>query len=378
MFEIVNTPRDYSWGSTTAIANLLGTTPSGNPEAELWFGDHPANPSRLLSTGESLREWVAAHPDQSGGTSLPFLLKVLAAASPLSIQAHPAIPQARRGFDRENEASIAIDAPTRNYRDANHKPELIIALSDFSALCGFRPTVERDVIVSALVHADVPGSLRLQERATMGIHAIVEWLLTKDSEVDALVSAVSAGIDHVGVDYVDDAFNVARALAVHFPRDPGIAVSLLLNHVSLHPGEALFLPAGNVHAYLSGLGIEVMAASDNVLRGGLTAKHIDIPEFLAVLDDSELREPRLQPTANGPIRVFRPRGAEFAVTDVVVKGDVSVSIAGPAIAFVSDGEVTLRAETEFAIHRGSAVFIESGEHLSELTGDGHVFITHCP
>jgi len=378
VFEIVNTPRDYSWGSTTAIATFLGTTPSGHPEAELWFGDHPSNPARLLSTGEALDKWGTSHPDRFGGKPLPFLVKILAAASPLSIQAHPTVEQARRGFDLENQAGIPLDSPERNYRDANHKPELIIALSEFSALCGFRPAFERDAIVSALFRAGVPGSARLDERAANGIRATVDWLLTKDAEVDALVSTLTAGIDPTGIDHLDDALVVARALAEHFPGDPGIAVSLLLNHVTLQPGDALFLPAGNVHAYLSGLGIEVMATSDNVLRGGLTPKHIDIPEFLAVLDDSELAEPRLAPTVIGPVRTFEPSGSEFAVIDTVVDGDVPVSITGPAIAVVAEGSVTLRAATDLVVHRGSAVFIEAGERLAELAGDGHVFIAYRP
>ena len=378
MFEIVNTPRDYSWGSTTAIANFLGTTPSGQPEAELWFGDHPLNPARLRSSGEPLNEWGATHPDRFGGSSLPFLVKILAADSPLSIQSHPTVDQALRGFDRENLAGIPLDSPERNYRDANHKPELIIALSEFSALCGFRPASEREEIVSALVRAEVPGSALLAERAANGTRATVDWLLTKGVDVDALVSALTVGLDAVGVEYVDDALAVARALAAHFPKDPGIAVSLLLNHVTLQPGDALFLPAGNVHAYLSGLGIEVMATSDNVLRGGLTAKHIDIPEFLAVLDDSELLEPRLEPTVIGPVRQFEPRGSEFAVIEAVVVGGTPVSIPGPAIAVVADGAVTLRTGTDLVVHRGSAVFIEADESLSELTGDGHVFIVYRP
>ncbi len=150
MFAIVNTPRNYPWGSTSAIAGVLGIAPSGEPEAELWLGDHPGSPARVKATGESLGDWGARHPERFGGRPLPFLLKLLAAESPLSIQAHPTREQAQAGWARENALGIALDSPQRNYRDRNHKPEVIIALTEFAALCGFRPTAERSRILDFL------------------------------------------------------------------------------------------------------------------------------------------------------------------------------------------------------------------------------------
>jgi mannose-6-phosphate isomerase len=377
VFKIVNTPRDYSWGSTTAIAAVLGTKPTGRPEAELWLGDHPANPARVKDTGESLNDWATAHPERFGQRPLPFLLKLLAAESPLSIQAHPTPAQARAGFDRENAAGIPVDSPVRNYRDANHKPEIIIALTEFSALCGFRPGPDRDRILDALERVGVANIAHLRAHVTNGLDSAVQWILEGDADVLALVDSLSTVAASTGDALVDDALAVTRSLAEHFPGDVGVAVSILLNHVVLSPGEALFLPAGNVHAYLHGLGIEVMATSDNVLRGGLTPKHIDIPELLSILDFTELVEPRITPDVHGSVRTFRPPVDDFAVTDVELAGEADVAIHGPAIAVVTSGQVELRPGGMTA-NRGDAVFIEAMESITSVAGQGRLFVASRP
>ncbi len=378
MFEIVNTPRDYAWGSTSAIAGLLGTVPSGSPEAELWLGDHPACPARVKSTGQSLIAWGASHPERFGIGPLPFLLKVLAAESPLSIQAHPTRVQAEHGFAEENAAGLDPDSPNRNFRDANHKPEVIVALSDFSALCGFRPSAERASIIAELIHQGIPGSSELASAVTAGLDVAVEWMLTRGDGMNQLVEALSAGIRAPSDAVVDDALETARVLSGHFPGDPGIGVSILLNHVMLRPGEALFLPAGNIHAYLHGLGIEVMAASDNVLRGGLTSKHVDIPELLDVLDFRELHEPRLDATESNGVRTFDPGLDDFILTEIEAHHDVHVAISGPAIAIAVAGEVTLYSDSEYGLPRGRSVFIEAGETVHRVTGTGRIFVAHSP
>ena len=378
MFEIVNTPRDYAWGSRTAIAGLLGTVPSGSPEAELWLGDHPACPARVKSTGQSLIEWGALNPERFGTGPLPFLLKVLAAETPLSIQAHPTRVQAEKGFAAENAAGLDPDSPTRNYRDANHKPEVIVALSDFSALCGFRPSSEQAAIMGELVHQGIPGSSELASAVAVGLATAVEWILTRGDGVNELVEALSMGIHAPSNVVVDDALGTARMLSSHFPGDPGVAVSILLNHVILRPGEALFLPAGNIHAYLHGLGIEVMAASDNVLRGGLTSKHVDVPELLSVLDFRELDEPRLRATESSGVRTFDPGVDDFILTEIQAHRDVDVAIVGPAIAIAVEGEVMLHLDREGGLSRGRSVFIEAGETLHRVTGNGRIFVAHSP
>jgi mannose-6-phosphate isomerase len=303
---------------------------------------------------------------------------LLAAESPLSIQAHPTREQALVGWERENSAGISLDAPERNYRDRNHKPEVIIALTEFSALCGFRPATKRTRILDFLDASDVPGTGTLRHQCDQGLDKAVEWLLGRGSGVDEFLEALTNVNAQSGEPDIDDALQVATSLAAHFPSDPGAAVSLLLNHVVLQPGEALFLPAGNIHAYLHGTGIEVMAASDNVLRGGLTSKHIDVAELLAVLDFRELDEPRLWPEVSGAVRTFNPGLDDFAVTDIAVHGGVTVSLDGPCVALVTDGELTLSAETELRAVQGDALFVEAGETLTSVSGDGRIFIAHSP
>jgi mannose-6-phosphate isomerase len=358
--EITNTPRDYAWGSTTAIANLLGRTPSGGPEAELWLGAHPGSPSTLVGCDGTLLDVVHGR--------LPFLLKVLAAAQPLSLQAHPTPAQAEAGFAREEAAGIPIDAPERNYKDAFHKPELIYALSDpFRALCGFRPVEQTRAVLEPV--ADDPRIAPLLERlrTDADLRPVFEWLITRGEGVDDLVEAVveaSAVTDDVSWDTV-------RRLSETYPGDPGIAISLLLHTAVLAPGEVLYLPAGNIHAYLEGLGIELMAASDNVLRGGLTPKHVDVPELLGVLDFTPLPLPYLRPEEPQPgVRVFRPDVPDFVLT--VVDGvDAEVPLGGPAIAITVRGASRLAGGP--ALERGEAVYID-GETSIRLSGDGLTFI----
>ncbi len=261
---IGNTPRDYAWGSTTAIAGLLGTTPSGAPEAELWLGAHPGSPARILDSTQTDGATDLAHWTETSG-KLPYLLKVLAAASPLSLQAHPSSAQALAGFERENAEGLAPDSPERNYKDPFHKPEMIFALSDpFDALCGFREPTDGRAALERLAGGDpavAAFAATLDGPAAEVLRRATEWLLGGAPEVADVVDAVvAAARDAEGVDA-----DTVRMLAAAFPGDPGIVLALLLNRVALGPGDALYLPAGNIHAYLRGLGIELMAASDNVL-----------------------------------------------------------------------------------------------------------------
>ena len=364
---ITNTPRDYAWGSTTAIAELLGTPATGTPQAELWLGAHPGSPS-IVTTPEAgasdLRELAG---------ELPFLLKVLAAAHPLSLQAHPTLSQAAEGFARENAAGIALDAPHRNYKDALHKPELIYALSDdFRALCGFRDASETRSSIDRLLGAR-PGDAALtgwlsRLQADEEIRSTFEWLVSGGDDVDELVDAVveaAALLD--GPHYA-----LIAQLATEYPGDPGIAISLMLNLVSLKPGEVLYLPAGNIHAYVEGLGIELMASSDNVLRGGLTPKHVDVPELLGVLDFSPVEVPYLAAEEPTPgVQIFRPDVADFVLTVVTVDGSVTIEASGPAIALCTAGEVELDGYT---LEHGTSVFVTVDDAITTVSGHGTVFI----
>jgi mannose-6-phosphate isomerase len=364
--EIANTPRDYAWGSTSAIAELLGTPPSGGPQAELWLGAHAGSPARLVGPGEqrTLLDIVDGR--------LPFLLKVLAAAAPLSLQAHPTPAQAEEGFARENAAGVPLDAPTRNYKDAFHKPELIYALSEpFRALSGFRPVAETRAVLAPVV--DDPRITPLVERLVddASIPRVFEWLITRGEGVEDLVDAVveaSATVE-------GPSWQTVRTLADHYPGDPGIVISLLLHTVELHPGEVLYLPAGNIHAYLEGLGIELMASSDNVLRGGLTPKHVDVPELLRVLDFHPAPAPYLAPEEPEPgVRVFRPRVPDFVLTAVsadAAERGVELRLGGSAIVLCTDGEVSLEGGPSVA--RGQAVYVADEQWLG-IRGSGAVFV----
>ena len=300
--ELLENPvRAYAWGSRTVIADLLGQpVPSPHPQAELWFGAHPADPSHLVHADggrTSLLDALRAEPKQLLGRerterwdgTLPFLLKVLAADEPLSLQAHPSLKQARAGFAREDAAGIARDAPDRNYRDANHKPELICALTTFHALVGFREPATTVRLLRALEVPELDGHAELlaAQPDADGLRALfTTWITLPQVVLDTLVPALQEGcVKLAGGDgeFSTEARTVLE-LSERYPGDAGVLAALLLNRVTLQPGEALYLPAGNLHAYLSGAGIELMANSDNVLRGGLTPKHVDVPELLRVLD----------------------------------------------------------------------------------------------
>lgn len=372
LLRIQNTPRPYAWGSTTAIADLLGTVPSGGPEAELWLGDHPGSPARIaVESGEpNLSALLVAR-----GEKLPFLLKVLAAAEPLSLQAHPTIAQAREGFARENAAGIPIDAPERNYKDELHKPELVYALSDpFIALAGFRTVAEsRESLAAILQPALDPFIARLTD--TAALPEVVRWLMGGGLDVTVTVDALSATARTLEHDARDTAgWATVRRLADHYPGDPGIALSTLMHTVVLRPGEALYLPTGNIHSYQHGLAIEVMAASDNVLRGGLTPKHVDVPELMRVLDARPMPEPRIMPTELAPgVHRFTPDVVDFALTVVdehAAAEGVAIKTDGPTIVLCLSG--TLMLQGQLTLERGQAAYCD--DQGLTLQGDGRAVI----
>ncbi|WP_426183960.1 mannose-6-phosphate isomerase, class I [Microbacterium sp. TWP3-1-2b2] len=368
LLSLSNAPRDYAWGSTSLLADLEGREPTGAPEAEVWFGDHSGDPADVAD-GSTL--------DSVTGGTLPYLLKLLAAASPLSIQVHPTIAQARDGWGREE--ALAADDPARNYRDANHKPELIVALSDrFEALGGLRSVADTLRLLTAL--GDTSGVRALRERLEGGSDEVVlrdavGWLLSGGAqrEVDEIIAALAASSSEEFAAELD----AVRAIADRYPGDPGVVVALLMNYIVLRRGEAIFLRAGLLHAYISGLGVEIMAASDNVLRGGLTPKHIDVSELLSVLDTTPEAVPVLPPTATGAVTTYDVDVPDFALRRVVLTGDlVTVEVAGPAMVLSTAGEVTVSGAegAAVAVAVGSAVFATEDETALSLSGSGEVFI----
>jgi mannose-6-phosphate isomerase len=366
---ITNTPRDYAWGSRSALAELLGRTASGGPEAEYWLGTHPGSPSLLL--GPMKKVGVSRLSDL---TTLPFLLKVLAAAAPLSLQAHPTTAQAEAGFARENAEGIALDAPNRNYKDAMHKPELIYALSaEFAALCGFRKVAETRALLQNLGPDVLVGNLLDRLVDDSSLRSVFEWLISRSPGVDQLIDRVVA----LARDQPVAEFEMVGELSADYPGDPGIVIALLLNRVVLHPGQALYLPAGNIHAYLRGLGVELMAASDNVLRGGLTPKHVDVTELLAVLDFQPTEVPLLAPERpSDGIEIFRPDVPDFELA-VVTPGDSSARFEPPgeAILLCLDGECrVVGASADHSLARGESAYVSAEEGVLTFAGSGRVFV----
>ncbi|QYH35621.1 mannose-6-phosphate isomerase, class I [Salinibacterium sp. M195] len=384
---ITNTPRDYAWGSAGEISTLLGMPPTGKPEAELWLGAHPGSPSVILEpalTGDAqdLNEWIqrdGANVLGEGTTQLPFLLKVLAAGAPLSLQAHPTPKQAAEGFARENASGVQLTASNRNYKDASAKPELILALSDtFEALCGFRSMAATRASIERLVELDAATNApqaHLFEawlafaRGDSDLRAMFEWLISAEHPVPELVERVTALADVAPAE-----FALVRTLAGHYAGDPGVLIALMLNHVTLAKGEALFLPAGNIHAYLRGVGIELMAASDNVLRGGLTPKHVDVPELLTVLDFSASPVPYLRPTVIGDTaQLFRPPVRDFQLIEAT--GDCTVELASAAIVLCTAGDFVVEgSHASTALARGSSVFVTASEGRLTIKGSGQLFV----
>ncbi|WP_026532513.1 mannose-6-phosphate isomerase, class I [Arthrobacter sp. H41] len=385
MYLLDNPLRPYAWGSVTAIADLLGREPSGGPEAELWIGAHPGFPSVVLipdGTRTPLDELIEADPAVAlgGGTEsrfgarLPFLLKVLAAESALSLQVHPSLDQAAAGYDAEEAAGIPADAAHRNYKDRNHKPEMLFALTRFDALCGFRPLEESAAVFGFLAGLCEPGSeeagllgtvaTELGSDAPAALRNAFEALLSADSGVVASVEGAVAsprGLEPNAGDFADDLATVVE-LGSQYPGDAGVLVALLLNRVSLQPGEVIHLPAGNIHAYLSGLAIEVMASSDNVLRGGLTGKYVDVPELLRTVIFEPLAPPSVPAVTNLlDQELYLPPYEEFQLQRVVVHDGVApVPLAqnGPAVVLVVSGSVRLDSpKSDLSLHRGQSGFL---------------------
>ncbi|MDY6999004.1 MAG: mannose-6-phosphate isomerase, class I [Actinomycetota bacterium] len=380
--------RTYAWGSRTAIADFTGApSPTEHPEAELWFGAHPGDPAWLQDEdGErSLLDALRADPDgelgaavrNRFGDTLPFLVKVLAADEPLSLQAHPSSEQAIEGYTREERMGIPVTAPTRNYRDRSHKPEILVALSPFEALAGFRPAARSVELMRALGVADLDPFISLLDGQSDGdgLRALfTTWITFPQPDLDVLVPAVIDGaINYVrsGEQEFEREAKTVLELGERYPGDAGVLCSLLLNRISLAPGEAIYLPAGNLHAYLHGVGIEVMANSDNVLRGGLTPKHVDVPELLRVLDFTPAADVVVRPESSldGAELVYPTPAPEFALSVLRVDGenldheiDAPARHDGPQILLCAQGAATVHAKANtLTLERGAAAWVAADD-----------------
>ncbi len=389
--------RTYAWGSRTAIAEFTGRqSPTAHPEAELWFGAHPGDPAWLQTEqGEqSLLESLRGDPEgQLGaaavarfGDTLPFLVKVLAADEPLSLQAHPSAEQAVEGYAREDRSRIPVSAPTRNYRDRSHKPELLVALDQFDALAGFRPAVQTVELMRALAVSDLDPYINLLsgQSDADGLRALfTTWITAPQPDLDVLVPAVLEGaIAYIRSGATEFAAHTKTVLELgeRYPGDAGVLASLLLNRITLQPGEAIYLPAGNLHAYLHGVGVEVMANSDNVLRGGLTPKHVDVPELLRVLDFTPTPESalRAQIAREGMELIYQTPAPEFAVSVLCIDGgmlghevDAPSRHDGPQVLLCTEGTTVVHAKaSSVTLVRGAAAWVAADEGPIRLVAHG--------
>jgi len=385
MDKLIATLQHYAWGDPTFIASLQRRDPSGEPEAELWMGAHPKAPSHLSTSGRRLDELIASDTGATLGPAarfgeLPFLAKILAAAQPLSIQTHPDQARAAAGFERENDAGVPLDAPDRTYRDPNHKPELICALTSFEAKCGFRSLDETRELVASLGATIAPLAERLAQDGTdcEVLHDVLLWLLKADArEATVLTNALAAACSTAAPGPWTSAIDCTASLQELYPGDPGVVVALLLNHFTLAPGEALFLEAGVLHAYVRGAGVEIMANSDNVIRGGLTPKHIDVDELAAVVDCSPIDPPVQQPESSA--HTYHSPVGEFALTRLALDGECQVEVEGPEILVAGEGAFTISADDHAVdIGPGEPVWIPASDAAWGAAGSGVLFRVTVP
>ena len=398
MIRLTNTAQHYAWGSKTAISDLWGLPATSEPVAESWMGTHPSAPSRVMTEDGQvgLDVFIAADaqaalgPDVLArfGRQLPYLLKLIAAERPLSLQVHPDLEQARRGFAAEEAAGIPLDARHRNYRDRNHKPELVYALTPFEALCGFRAPHRGAAVLAGL---DAPLARQLHDllvgqRSTQGIRAAFTQLLEPatrpaPAEVRAVAQACAARLAEGSPCPRSD--QVVALLANAYPGDPGVVTSLLLNPVTLQPGEAMYVPAGGVHTYLHGLGVEIMASSDNVLRAGLTPKHVDVDELLATVDYVPTAPVRIAPEVfHRATRVFYAPVDDFELSVTTLENDLVQPLPGrgPRILLCLDGELSLVSSGggRITLCRGESLFAPACDGALTVRGCGSVVQADVP
>lgn len=389
MYRIIPAVMSYDWGSHGEVEKYFGIpNPPGKALAELWFGAHRKAPARIADEGEfSLRDLLVSHGEDILGKELyrrfggefPFLLKILSAGKGLSIQAHPSKVQAEEGFSREEEQGIDIDAPERNYRDDNHKPECIVAVSEFWALSGFRPPEEiltnlrrleaagcQAELISKLaaILEDATGENTLRDFYTALMNADREDVKTLLEQSQKAARHYISGTDRNNLDQQDQRiWYWVLELESQFPGDPGTLAPLYLNIIKLNPGEGLFMHAGILHAYLRGTGIELMANSDNVLRGGCTSKHVDVPELISVLNFTPFYPDTLTPDSHGWYKSPVP---EFRIARVRIHS--------------GEGEAELRREMDLGtapailLAEESPLRVEHGEEILTLSRGEAVFI----
>ena len=390
-----NIVKEYSWGSYTAIPKLLGKRPLyDKPQAELWMGAHPSGSSLIRTKGgwEGLSGLIKKYPDEilgkncakKYGGELPFLFKVIAASEPLSIQAHPNRTMAKKGFKRENRLGIPLDSFRRNYKDENHKPECVCALTDFEALCGFRNISE----TVFLLKKACPGTLKKQinelknNTNPSGLKSFFISVMTMDN--DRKKSVVSEAFRNAGI-FADEnpAFKWVSVIAGKYPLDIGAIAPLFLNYVYLEPGQAMFIQTGQLHTYLEGIALELMADSDNVIRGGLTPKHVDVQELLNIVKFKRLKTWIILPEKNRNESIYETPAGEFVLSAINVtnsetynspeKRSVEIILCIEGRAVIAGSE-----DDKFNMAKGKSVIIPASVKKYSISGKATLYKAAVP
>ena len=388
IFSLKNQIQNYAWGSREILGRMRGVpVPTEQPEAEVWVGAHPAAPSRATVDGAEspLNELIVENPSRflrPDRTSdwFPFLFKILAIDAPLSIQVHPTPEQAIAGFEDEQARGIAIDAPYRNNKDRYSKPETVIALSPMRVLTGVRPVEQLKTLAAAF------GAAWLAERAELSPKQLLTEIIhlpeeTASAAVQHLVDT-APGLLGASNDVVADAAELVRIVDGKYPGDRGLLVAFVMNLVHLAPGESAFTPDGQVHAYVSGTAIELMNPSDNVMRAGLTAKHIDTEELIKVLGEKQDAPVIQRPNPeDGPLGTYAMWDERMSVTRVRVEEGkpLSYTFKGISAALSVAGKVTIQAKDgngtdEFVLGATESVLHVGEPSEAVLSGSGELYI----
>ncbi|PWC20814.1 mannose-6-phosphate isomerase [Brenneria roseae subsp. roseae] len=384
MQKMLNRVQHYAWGSKHALTEMYGIdNPNNLPMAELWMGAHPKSSSHLVDENGrecSLRDLIAGDLSIHLGTAvaqrfgeLPFLFKVLCAEQPLSIQVHPSKSAAEQGFTKENAAGIALDAAERNYKDANHKPELVFALTPFQAMNGFRELSEIVKLLQPVSSAHPSIAAFLQQPDSKTLAMLFANLLSMDGDQKSrALGVLKAALNS----QQDEPWATIREITRFYPDDSGLFSPLLLNVITLQPGQAMFLYAQTPHAYLKGVSLEVMANSDNVLRAGLTPKYIDIPELL---DNVKFEAKPASQLLTVPIKQGNELNFPIPVDDFAFSlhylSDTPQTLAqnSAAIVFCVDGNALLQKDRQqLRLTAGESCFISASESPVSVQGQGRI------
>ncbi|MDN3681780.1 mannose-6-phosphate isomerase, class I [Vibrio tapetis subsp. quintayensis] len=380
LYKLDNVIQNYAWGSVDSIQKLFGiANPNQEPQAEIWMGAHPNGCSKVSESGELLSHIIEENKTQVLGDytaarfgELPFLFKVLAAETPLSIQVHPNKQNSEVGFHQENAQGIALNASNRNYKDPNHKPELVYALTFYKAMNGFRPIAD---IVALFEEVQIPSlanalTLLKTDAGSDALKAFFTTIMSLEGErkIRALEELYAAYERPAKTAQGREALQYSMDFKKHYPGDIGLFAPFMLNTVELAPGEAMFLFAETPHAYVQGTGLEIMANSDNVLRAGLTPKYIDVPELIdnTIFEPIKLEDIRLKP-------VLKEGKASYPIPVDDFGFDILTATEVSSVQYLRSAEILLCVEGEAVLtSKGQTRTLKAGESVF-ISNDAHVY-----